>query len=1303
MKVLSINCRGLGAIGKKDWIKQIVSKEKPDLVGIQETKLASLDSSQISSLWGGDDGRFTCSSSQGSSGGLVTIWDPKKFTCSQVYQEEDMLAVIGSWSSMEGLFGFINIYAPNSTVQRRGTWERLLHILSNDSIRWCIFGDFNEVRDPSERLNSVVNFYGMQDFNDFIKSSGLVEIPMKGRKFTRISDDGTKFSKLDRFLVTEEFIAVRRNVKVRALDRGWSDHVPILLEDDIADFGPAPFKFFDSWLLEEDLESIVQLNWKCEKQADCPDRIFRDKLKSVKMAIKLWSKNKFGKLDSQIEEALSKCNQLEKSVEMNGWRAGDKERWLLYRKEYLELDQLRSGMRRQKAKIKWLAEGDENSRFFHAAIKKRERRNRISGFHINGVWSEDPKRVKEYIFESFQNKFSSVHENRPEFHSERFKRLSQVDAEDLERPLEETEVWNVIKGCRKHKAPGPDGFSFGFLKKFWGIVKEDLLAALQWFWNSERISLGCNSSFITLIPKTPSPEDLGDYRPISLIGVYYKLVATILAERLKKVIGKVISTTQSAFIKKRHILDGVLVANEVVDYLRYKKRKGLVFKVDFEKAYDSVEWRPLISTMEIMGFGVKWRRWIEACLRSSTMSVLVNGSPTKEFVMGRGLRQGDPLAPFLFLIVAENLNVLMEEACSKGIIEGLGVGVEDVKVSHLQYADDVIFFGKWSKVNLKNLIKVLECFRLLSGLKINLRKSKLYGVGIREEIVLDWARELGCEGGRFPFVYWGLPVGAVLSKISNWSPVIEKVKKKLNSWRAKSISFGGRLTLVKSVLGSLSLYFFSLFRAPSGVIRELESIRNRFFWGKGENGKGNLVWVKWEKVISPFELGGLNIGDLLSMNLALLGKWWWRFLSGENSLWSSVIRSIYGLSGGLEEAAALGNRFGKNVGNGADTKFWKDTWVGETPLSELLPRLFRLDSVENALVVERGRWVNNKWEWVWGWRRDPRGRELGELEKLREVIGAWEPVRDKSDSWDWKMDVERGFTVSKCRELFTNSRGGHPVEGEVTLWNKIVPRKVNIHRWRVRLGRIPTRVALSDKGIDLDSVLCPRCGNEIESLDHALVKCSVVKDLWVRVGKWWNRNLERVDSVAQLMQEDADILKESKGRSIWIGVKWATMFLIWQDRNNIIFNSSKSTLGELFFVWQRVMFEWFSSKSSQIGEWYKWIEQHQLDSFSALLFEAGFVPKSSWMGFRIGYSSDRDWGMVGMFGTVDGGGGGPPLFPWSPSRPHSRLLGPWTLVASFFTGSWTPPSLIFRSPRRGNSTQCDRIDSNPGKDAMPSW
>ena len=177
-------------------------------------------------------------------------------------------------------------------------------------------------------------------------------------------------------------------------------------------------------------------------------------------------------------------------------------------------------------------------------------------------------------------------------------------------------------------------------------------------------------------------------------------------------------------------------------------------------------------------------------------------------------------------------------------------------IKNLQFADDVIFFGEWKSDNIKNLIKILSCFHQASGLKINIHKIKLYEVGVPKEEIAYWTQNLGCGEGTLPFNYLGLPVGAAMNRIESWKPVIEKMKIKLSAWRANAISTGGRLTLTRSVLGSTSLYFFSLFRAPKGVLSELERIRKQFFGGGGLGDKRKVSWVNWDTTISSWDKGG---------------------------------------------------------------------------------------------------------------------------------------------------------------------------------------------------------------------------------------------------------------------------------------------------------------------------------------------------------------------------------------------------------------------------------------------------------------
>ena len=250
------------------------------------------------------------------------------------------------------------------------------------------------------------------------------------------------------------------------------------------------------------------------------------------------------------------------------------------------------------------------------------------------------------------------------------------------------------------------------------------------------------------------------------MGSLYEILAKVLANRLCGVIGSVISDTQSTFIKGRQILDGILVANEIVDEARRSKKELILFKVDFEKAYDSIDFDYLDEVMRNMGFPTLWRKWINECIRTATAFVLVNGSPTNEFSLERGLRQGDPLSPFLFLLAAEGFHVLMESLNLNDLFVGYTVGRSDVTVvSHLQFADDTLIMGVKSWANIRSMRVILLLFEALSGLKVNFSKSHLVGVNVALSWLSEAASMLSCKVGAIPFVYLGLPIGGNARRI----------------------------------------------------------------------------------------------------------------------------------------------------------------------------------------------------------------------------------------------------------------------------------------------------------------------------------------------------------------------------------------------------------------------------------------------------------------------------------------------------------------------------------------------------------
>ena len=208
-----------------------------------------------------------------------------------------------------------------------------------------------------------------------------------------------------------------------------------------------------------------------------------------------------------------------------------------------------------------------------------------------------------------------------------------------------------------------------------------------------------------------------DFRPISLIGAQYKIIAKVLANRLACVIDTIISNEQLAFIKNRQILDGPLMVNEVIHCCKRKKSKLMVFKIDFEKAFDSISWDFLIRVLQFIWFSDKWIKWISGCLSSTSTSILINDSPSREFSIHRGLRQGDPFSPFLFIIAMEGLHVAMEDDMATSLYSGFCIN--NLSLSHLFFADDALFIGDWLSNNIKCLVAILDFFHKVSGLKIN--------------------------------------------------------------------------------------------------------------------------------------------------------------------------------------------------------------------------------------------------------------------------------------------------------------------------------------------------------------------------------------------------------------------------------------------------------------------------------------------------------------------------------------------------------------------------------------------------------
>ncbi|XP_021980825.1 uncharacterized protein LOC110876976 [Helianthus annuus] len=513
MNCLSVNLRGVRGNRKSDWIRGLKTSYGIHFLAIQETKLQQSSSFLFSQYWGRAEFKIDVVDSQGRSGGLACLWCPAVFRCVDIYHNRNFIIVSGFLIQTGCRLNLVNIYAPNDAISRRDVWSKILGFKNSLQGLWVMMGDFNDVRDASERMNSEFIASNAEAFNHFILSAGLVEYNMGGGNFTYISDNGKKLSKLDRFLVYLGFRERWPNATVVALAREVSDHMPIVLSTIQSDFGHIAFRFFNSWFEYSGFLDFVLR--KCEEFSfsGLEDLALAIKLRWLKNNIKSWLKLEKDRREGIYGGKKARLAFIENLAEERDLEEEELAERVECRNYVAEHDRIKQLGLRQKSMSKWVVDGDENSNFFHLVINSNISTNRLNGLMIGGEWITYPLSIKESLYEFFKHQFSEPMTVRPGMVCSGIATISGSEATMLERPFIVEEIKAAVWECEGDRAPGPNGFNFKFIKRCWEGLRVDLVKLFNKFYVDGSINKGCTSSFIALIPKIKDPVGPANFRP----------------------------------------------------------------------------------------------------------------------------------------------------------------------------------------------------------------------------------------------------------------------------------------------------------------------------------------------------------------------------------------------------------------------------------------------------------------------------------------------------------------------------------------------------------------------------------------------------------------------------------------------------------------------------------------------------------------------------------------------------------------------------------------------------------------------
>ena len=1169
LTIASINCQGLNNSKKRRDVFHYLRNRKYSILFLQDTHFEEKMEPYILSEWG-YQGYFSSYSSNARGVGIL-FNNNFEFKIKRIHKGRGGNSLIVQAEINKNDFLFVNVYGPNrddpnfySTLQEKIKEFNVSNII--------IGGDFNLVLDPTRDYHNyknvnnpkareaVDNMIAELDLNDIWR-----DLNQDCHRFTWRRNNPLQQARLDFFLISDHVVTFVDEVDIECGYR--TDHSLIRLKlrfNEKAKF--RNFWKFNSSLLK-DKEYLKEINEeiKCIKEEYAVSPYARDSVDNIPLAdlqlsisddlfldfllMKIRSKTisyATEKKRKTNEEECSLQNEL-KSLEAKEQKTQEDIELMMLKKEQLVAirDKRMEGVI-LRSKARWIADGEKVSSYF-CNLEKRHFISKNMAYltdkHGNNL--SDQKDILNEVHGFYENLYKEFKADDCEIENivTDMPRLDPNESNELEGEISYDEASFALKNMKCNKSPGTDGFTAEFFKCFWSRLGVFVVRALNHGFRKGELSSVQKEGLIITIPKGDKPRNyIKNWRPLSLLNTVYKIGSSCIANRLKSVLPKLINEDQTGFVKHRYIGDNIRLIYDTIAYLEEHNKPGLLLNIDFEKAFDSVNWTFMFKVLHSFGFQEEICRWIRTFYQNIKSCVIVNGQVSSWFPIERGCRQGDPLSPYLFILCAEVLATLIRE--NKNIC---GIQINGVEHKLSQYADDTEFLLAGDRRSFETCIDVVEYFGKISGLKINPSKTSAIWLGSRKNSPQKYMEHLGLEWNPPKFKVLGIWFTNDLQNCANinYNEKLADIKHLFKIWIKRQLTPLGRVAILKSLILSKLIHLWMLLpNPPDNFFKTLQTICYKFIW----NNKPDKISRKIAH--KSIKNGGLGLPELRTFATSLKLTWL-RKLLRTNHKWKGIATFI---CPGINDIQKYGpeimtiplrqNLFWKEVFDAYKQFFYK---VKSKNSNELLAeQVFynkRIQIGEHYIVGKK--WINKGIFCIAHFVSE--NGVLLSHEQFKEkynlnidflvYASIKSAIRTYVRTTNIPFDNNKCFNEPKCIKMLMSVAKGSKLYYDTFIENDITPN--GCVKWNEKLGVdidwkkcflqlhkisdvkskwfqirivhrcLGTNVVLKEIGI-LNSDLCSFCSQTRDSIRHMFWQCPLILQFWTNFTNTMNTNCQNM-------------------------------------------------------------------------------------------------------------------------------------------------------------------------------------------------